>query len=97
MQVAQGRTDQTLAIIFSADETADVGFDLSTPMAKANGTEVVLRFSCKVISGTVAVEQDRSERGEAFRHLPQRVPGTIDGNTLIMTIERLSALLKLAT
>lgn len=44
------------AIIFSADETADVGFDLSTPVAKANGTEAALRFTCKVISVTVAVE-----------------------------------------
>ncbi len=57
IQVAQGRIDQTQAIIFSADETADVGIDLATPVVESIGAEAASRFTGKVTSVTVAVEQ----------------------------------------
>ena len=56
VEVAQGRIDRTQAIIFSADETADVGIDLATPVVEAIGAEAASRFTGKVTSVTVAVE-----------------------------------------
>lgn len=56
VEVARGRIDQTQAIIFSADETADVGIDLATPVVEAIGAEAASRFTGKVASVTVAVE-----------------------------------------
>ena len=56
VQVAKGRIKQTQAIIFSADETADVGIDLATPVVEEIGAEAASRFSGKVVSVTVAVK-----------------------------------------
>ncbi len=36
-KVAEGRIEHTQAGIFSADETADVGIDLGTPVVEASG------------------------------------------------------------
>ncbi len=44
-KVAQGRIDHTQAGIFSADETADVGIDLGTPVVEAIGAEAKSRFT----------------------------------------------------
>ena len=38
-QVAQGRIERTQPGMFSADETADVGIDLGTPVVEAIGSE----------------------------------------------------------
>ena len=44
-QVAQGRIEHTQPMIFSADETADVGIDLGTPVVEAIGAEARSRFT----------------------------------------------------
>lgn len=44
-QVAQGRIDRTQPMVFSADETADVGIDLATPAVEAIGSEKKSRFT----------------------------------------------------
>ncbi|MEJ1160505.1 arylsulfatase [Prosthecomicrobium sp. N25] len=47
-QVAAGRIDVTQAGIFSADETADVGIDLGTPVVEAIGSEAKSRFTGRI-------------------------------------------------
>jgi arylsulfatase A-like enzyme len=54
-QVAQGRIERTQPNIFSADETADVGIDLGTPVVEAVGAEGKSRFGGKILQVTVAV------------------------------------------
>ncbi|HSP07957.1 MAG TPA: sulfatase-like hydrolase/transferase, partial [Acidobacteriota bacterium] len=44
-QAAQGRIEHTEAMIFSADETADVGIDLGTPVVESIGAEAKSRFT----------------------------------------------------
>ena len=53
-KVAEGRIAHTQAGIFSADETADVGIDLGTPVVEAIGAEAKSRFTGKI--GKVTVE-----------------------------------------
>ena len=55
-QVAQGRIEHTQAIMFSADETADVGIDLGTPVVEAIGSEAKSRFTGHVSKVTVEVK-----------------------------------------
>jgi hypothetical protein len=52
-KVAQGRIEHTQAGIFSADETADVGIDLGTPVVEAIGCEAKSRFTGKIDKLTV--------------------------------------------
>jgi arylsulfatase len=54
-KVAEGRIDVTQAGIFSADETADVGIDLGTPVVETIGAEAASRFTGKIPSVTVTV------------------------------------------
>lgn len=54
-KVAEGRVEHTQAGLFSADETADVGIDLGTPVVEAIGAEAKSRFSGHVTSVTVEV------------------------------------------
>ena len=54
-QVAQGRIEHTQAAIFSADETADVGIDLGTPVVEAIGSEGRSRFTGHIPRVTVEV------------------------------------------
>jgi arylsulfatase len=54
-QVAQGRIERTQPMIFSADETADVGIDLATPVVEAIGSERVSRFTGHIPKVTVEV------------------------------------------
>jgi hypothetical protein len=44
-QVGQGRIDRTQPGIFSADETADVGIDLATPVVETIGAEHKSKFN----------------------------------------------------
>jgi arylsulfatase len=44
-QVGQGRIDRTQSGIFSADETADVGIDLATPVVERIGAEHKSKFN----------------------------------------------------
>jgi arylsulfatase len=47
-QVGQGRIDRTQSGIFSADETADVGIDLATPVVETIGAEHKSKFNGKI-------------------------------------------------
>ncbi len=54
-KVGEGRIDRTQAGIFSADETADVGIDLGTPVIEAIGAEADSRFTGRIPKLTVEV------------------------------------------
>jgi arylsulfatase len=54
-KVAEGRIERTQPIVFSADETADVGIDLATPVVEAIGSERKSRFTGRIPSVTVEV------------------------------------------
>ncbi len=55
-QVAQGRIERTQPGMFSADETADVGIDLGTPVVEAIGSEGKSRFTGKIPRVTIEVK-----------------------------------------
>ena len=54
-KVAEGRIEHTQPMIFSADETADVGIDLATPVVEAIGAEAQSRFTGRIPTVTVEV------------------------------------------
>ena len=54
-KVAEGRIENTQAGIFSADETADVGIDLGTPVVEAIGSEHESKFTGHISKVTVEV------------------------------------------
>jgi len=54
-KVAEGRIEHTQAGIFSADETADVGIDLGTPVVEAIGSEDQSRFTGRISKLVVEV------------------------------------------
>ena len=54
--VAQGRIERTQPMVFSADETADVGIDLATPVVEEIGSETKSRFTGSITSVTVEVK-----------------------------------------
>jgi arylsulfatase len=54
-KVAEGRIPATQAGMFSADETADVGIDLGTPVVDAIGAEAKSRFTGRIPKVTVEV------------------------------------------
>ncbi len=43
-KVGEGRIERTQPMIFSADETADVGIDLATPVVETIGSEKKSQF-----------------------------------------------------
>ena len=51
--VAEGRIERTQPLIFSADETADVGIDLATPVVEVIGSEARSRFTGRIPKVTV--------------------------------------------
>ena len=55
-KVGEGRIERTQPMIFSADETTDVGIDLGTPVVEAIGAERRSRFTGKIPSVTVEVQ-----------------------------------------
>ncbi|MGE5362177.1 MAG: arylsulfatase [Bacteroidales bacterium] len=55
-KVAEGRIPATQAGIFSADETADVGIDLGTPVVEAIGAEAKSRYTGRIPKVTVEVK-----------------------------------------
>jgi arylsulfatase len=55
VQVAEGRIERTQPMVFSADETADVGIDLATPVVEAIGAEARSRFTGQILSVTIEV------------------------------------------
>jgi arylsulfatase len=54
-KVAEGRIEHTQFGLFSADETADVGIDLGTPVVEAIGAEAKSRFTGRIPKVTVEV------------------------------------------
>jgi arylsulfatase len=54
-KVAEGRIERTQPMIFSADETADVGIDLGTPVVETIGSESASRFTGRIPSVTIEV------------------------------------------
>jgi arylsulfatase len=55
-KVAEGRIPATQPGIFSADETADVGIDLGTPVVEAIGAEAKSRFTGRIPKLTVEIK-----------------------------------------
>ncbi len=55
-KVAEGRIERTHPMIFSADETADVGIDLATPVVASIGSRSKSKFTGKIASVTVEVK-----------------------------------------
>jgi hypothetical protein len=63
-QVAQNRIEHTQCCMFSADETADVGIDLGTPVVEAIGSESKSRFTGHIPKLTIEV-RDVDAKAEA--------------------------------
>ena len=55
-KVAEGRIENTEAGLFSADETADVGIDLGTPVVEAIGAEAKSKFNGHITKVTVEIQ-----------------------------------------
>jgi arylsulfatase len=62
-KVAEGRIERTQAIFFSADDTADVGIDLGTPVVESVGAEEKSKFTGKIPKVTLEVK-DVNQRSE---------------------------------
>jgi arylsulfatase A-like enzyme len=54
-KVGEGRIDRTQPAIFSADETADVGIDLATPVVESIGAEARSKFNGRIPKVVVEV------------------------------------------
>ncbi len=54
-KVGEGRIERTQPMIFSADETADVGIDLATPVVESIGSEAKSRFTGRIPKVTIEV------------------------------------------
>jgi arylsulfatase len=65
-KVAEGRIERTQAGMFSADETADVGVDLGTPVVEAIGAQATSRFTGHIPSITIEVKtpEKKAESGK---------------------------------
>ena len=72
-KVAQGRIEHTQAMIFSADETADVGIDLGTPVVEAIGAEQKSRFTGRIPKVTVEVRDMNPKADAATREAQKEV------------------------
>jgi arylsulfatase len=54
-KVGEGRIERTQPMVFSADETADVGIDLATPVVETIGSEARSRFTGRIPKVTIEV------------------------------------------
>jgi arylsulfatase len=70
-KVGEGRIPHTQPMIFSADETADVGIDLATPVVEAIGSEARSRFDGRIPKVTIEV-RDASPKADAAVREAQR-------------------------
>ncbi len=73
-QVARGRIERTQPGMFSADETADVGIDLGTPVVEAIGSEAKSRFTGKIPRVTVELGDVPAPTGTAVPAAPTPRP-----------------------
>jgi len=75
-KVAEGRIEHTQAMIFSADETADVGIDLGTPVVEAIGAEEKSKFTGRITKVTVEVKPmkapDKAEAEKAGKETAKK-------------------------
>jgi arylsulfatase len=55
-KVAEGRIERTQPMVFSADETADVGIDLATPVVETIGSEAASRFTGRIPKVTIELK-----------------------------------------
>jgi arylsulfatase A-like enzyme len=72
-QVAQGRIEHTQGMIFSADETADVGIDLGTPVVEAIGAEAESRFTGRIPRVTIEVRDATAAADKAVTDAQKEV------------------------
>jgi hypothetical protein len=64
-KVGEGRIEHTQPMVFSADETADVGIDLATPVVESIGSEAKSKFTGRIPKVTVEVkEMKKAEKVE---------------------------------
>jgi len=56
-KVGEGRIDHTQPMVFSADETADVGIDLATPVVETIGSEKKSKFTGHIPKITIEVKE----------------------------------------
>jgi arylsulfatase A-like enzyme len=84
-KVAEGRIEHTQPGIFSADETADVGIDLGTPVVEAIGSEAKSRFTGGIPKVTVEIHPQKpaekaagdaavKEAHKKIQEVPEPVP-----------------------
>ncbi|MFO7706552.1 MAG: hypothetical protein R6V84_00105, partial [Desulfobacterales bacterium] len=67
-KVGAGRIERTQPMIFSADETADVGIDLATPVVETIGSEAKSKFTGRIPRVTVEVrEMKKADKAEEDR------------------------------
>jgi arylsulfatase len=66
-KVAEGRIERTQPMIFSADETADVGIDLATPVVETIGAEARSRFTGRIPKVTIEVRDAPAKSGTAVK------------------------------
>jgi len=66
-KVAEGRIERTQPAIFSADETADVGIDLATPVVETIGAEERSRFTGRIPKVTIEVRDAPAQSGVAVK------------------------------
>jgi arylsulfatase len=66
-KVAERRIERTQPVMFSADETADVGIDLGTPVVEAIGSEARSRFTGRIPKVTVEIGDAEPAAGAAAK------------------------------
>jgi arylsulfatase len=66
-RVGEGRIERTQPMIFSADETADVGIDLGTPVVETVGAEARSRFTGRIPKVTIEVRDAPAKSGVAVK------------------------------
>lgn len=72
-QVGQGRIAHTQAMIFSADETADVGIDLGTPVVEAIGAGTRSKFNGHIPKVTIELRGTNAKTEEVACEALQEV------------------------
>jgi arylsulfatase len=89
-KVAEGRIERTQPGMFSADETADVGVDLGTPVVEAIGAEAKSKFNGRIPKVTVAVSDMKAEDKKEEQKLRARAVAVLSdlvGEDLTSTLQ----------
>lgn len=75
-KAAEGRIERTQPMMFSADETADVGIDLGTPVVETIGSEARSRFTGRIRKVTIGVHDSNVRTEAPVRDAPKEVSRT---------------------